>query len=63
MFHVFCCGKRRGLINGVIVCGICDYDHSKATVIPNEHAAKDVPDGARMFTPTLVGEPGPELEL
>lgn len=40
---VMCCGKRRGLINNTLVCGTCDFDHGRATVIPNEWAAKDVP--------------------
>lgn len=43
-FTVQCCGKRRGLLPGVILlCSVCDYDHHKATVIPNEHSIKDVP--------------------
>lgn len=41
-FHVICHGRRRGLINGALVCSVCDYDHTHATVIPNERYAKDV---------------------
>ena len=44
MFKVKCCGKRRGLINGILVCSQCDFDHSRATTIPNISKARDVPD-------------------
>ena len=44
-FEVACCKRRRGLINGVLVCSVCDFDHDRATVIPNERLAKDVPAG------------------
>lgn len=45
-FEVVCCARRRGLFpGGVLVCGRCDYDHEKATVIPNENQARDVPTG------------------
>jgi hypothetical protein len=27
---------------GVLLCGQCDYDHDHATVIPREHAVRDV---------------------
>ena len=37
MFKVKCCGKRRGLINGILVCGSCD-------LLPmGENKARDVP--------------------
>jgi hypothetical protein len=48
-FAVLCCGRRRGNINGVLVCTKCDYDNAKATVIPNEKDAKDVPAGMRQW--------------
>ena len=42
--RVECCGKRRGVLpGGVLVCSQCDYNHDKATVIPNENRARDVP--------------------
>jgi len=44
MFKVKCCGKRRGLINGILVCSQCDFDHSRATTIPNISKARDVPE-------------------
>lgn len=31
------------LLNGVLICGYCDYDHAHATVIPREWAIRDVP--------------------
>lgn len=44
-FKVACCGTRRGLFPGeVLVCPRCDYDHSSATIIPNDVFAKDVPE-------------------
>lgn len=52
MFSVLCCGRRRGLINGVLVCSRCDYDNGKATVIPNERFAKDVPEGVTQWPTT-----------
>lgn len=43
-FEVACCKKRRGLLpSGVLICSVCDFDHGKATVIPNESQIKDVP--------------------
>lgn len=42
-FEVACCKRRRGLINGVLVCSRCDY--TEVSVMPNENLAKDVPDG------------------
>lgn len=37
------CGRARGILPlGVLLCSHCDYDHSRATVIPNEHQVKDV---------------------
>lgn len=42
-FTVNCCGHPRGIINGALICTRCDYDHDHATVIPNEHLARDVP--------------------
>jgi len=53
MFHVFCCGKRRGLLNGVLVCPRCDHAGESG---PDENQVKDVPDGVKMFTPSRVGE-------
>lgn len=45
-FEVACCGRRRGLLPGnILVCSRCDFDNDKATVIPNENKACDVPDG------------------
>lgn len=43
-FSVACCGKRRGFLPGqVLVCPTCDFDHARATVIPNERRTRDVP--------------------
>jgi hypothetical protein len=55
LFSVMCCGKRRGLINGALVCSRCDYDHDRATVIPNEHAARDVLEGV-MHLPVQLND-------
>lgn len=42
---VECCNKRRGLFpGGVLVCSTCDFDHTKATTMPNENKARDVPE-------------------
>lgn len=44
LFTVTCCGRRRGILpGGVLVCSRCDYNHDKATTIPNEGQARDVP--------------------
>lgn len=49
-FHIYCCGKRRGMLpGGVLVCGRCDFDHDAATVIPNERYVKDIPGIGRMW--------------
>ena len=50
-FSVACCKRRRGLIGGVLVCTVCDFDHAKGTVLPNERAAQDVPDGKWYYYP------------
>lgn len=52
MFSVLCCGRRRGLIKGILVCSRCDHDLSKATFMPNEHLAKDVPEGVTQWPTT-----------
>lgn len=36
-------GGSASLLMGVLICGHCDYDHAHATVIPREHAIRDVP--------------------
>lgn len=43
-FKVRCCGRSRGILRGVLICAVCDYDHSSATVIPNENQVKDLPE-------------------
>jgi len=40
-FSKVCCGRPRGVLKGVYICGKCDYEHSKATVIPNESLIRD----------------------
>lgn len=52
-FTVACCGKRRGLINGALICSRCDFDHDHATVVPNENKARDVPQDLKVWTPGL----------
>jgi hypothetical protein len=43
-FEVACCKRRRGFLPGdILICSVCDYDNDKATVIPNENQARDVP--------------------
>ena len=53
LFSVLCCGRRRGLMpGGALVCSRCDFDHPKATVMPNEHAVRDVPPGVVLWRVT-----------
>lgn len=49
-FTVACCGKRRGILpGGILICPVCDFDHDKATTIPNVSKVKDVPLGRRSW--------------
>jgi hypothetical protein len=45
-FRIDClaCGKRRGLLHGILICPVCDYSHEGASVIPNEDQVKDIPE-------------------
>jgi len=48
-FALECCGRKRGVfwssVEGgtypILFCNLCDWDHSHATVIPNEHKIRD----------------------
>lgn len=56
-FEVACCRRRRGLINGILICPTCDYNHDHATVIPNEHHARDVPANTWHIYPNGTDRP------
>lgn len=43
-FRVKCCGKSRGILHGILICSVCDFNHKGATGIPNEHDIKDLPE-------------------
>lgn len=56
-FRVLCCDRRRGVLpSGVLLCTRCDYDHDAATVIPREHAVRDLPRRVVVWHP-LWGTP------
>lgn len=43
MFTVFCCGMRRMLVNGALLCGRCDSPEK----VPNIGKALAPPDGCK----------------
>lgn len=57
-FQVACCGVRRALLPGrVLLCPRCDFDHAKATSVPNETQARDVEPGTWYLYPLKDKEP------